>query len=302
MIISKIQQLKSQQYSSGLKVLKTGTMVTLKVLSGTAPSWQGSIKGKLLHFSSCLPLKPGELLHVLVQWSGKDLILKHMPPEKQVYSRFIAQNAIPDNEISRRVLEQLRMLQIPFSDALFSIVYQKLEKSPASTKRTIQLLLLMAEKGFAINPEDAEAIQLYLFSPGNHMLNRRQQDILKMFNSVSSKYHHWLFCAFEQQKMHISGKIGIRYTVQEMRSDYIVFLLEENGNNWIFCLDETNPLPFMGIFSGKKKISSFEKSEIALLLEKLNRIGIKTDKTVNNADQFLLFSTGKRGKTINELA
>jgi hypothetical protein len=302
MKIHNFQQLTSVQYNSTLSSLKSGSEVTLKLLSKSGKFWQGSINGKILSFKSDLALDSGKTIKVKVQWAGKDLILRYIPSDKQNLRPFIEQNALPDNALSRSILQQLRALQIPYTDNLFQAIYKRNVHNSSIKKRSLQLQILLVEKGFDIEVEDADAIQSFLFSPGRKQLNDKQKNILRMFNSVSSKSSHWIFSEFQDEKTGIHGKTGIRYSVKTGQSDFVFLIFEINNENWIFSLDDSAIQPFLRIFSSKKKLSAFENSEIALLLNKLYTMGVKSDNTVYEADNFELLPAGKRGININELA
>lgn len=301
MNVINIHTTKTANPSARLQGFKTGDIVRLKIISKDGSLWKGSIKGKLLTFTSNLEFTPGEKIRVKIFRNGNDLKLRIISDNRKTLpGNIIRQNNLPESNLSKLIIEQLRTMQIPFSEKLFYKIYKKLEKTDNIRKRAVQLLVLTLKKGIDAEINDINALEDFLFSDPGNQLNRKQRDILKMFNNISDGKSHWILTAFDHDDT-IKGKMGIRYSLSSGKSDYAFFLFENTGGNWLFSIDDTLLNPKISVFTQADSIDRETRKILESLFVKLSDMGIKTDETLRKISSFDIFSHGYKDKNIDEM-
>ena len=99
----------------------------------------------------------------------------------------------------------------------------------------------------------------------------------------------------------ISGRIGVRYSLNSGKSDYAFFLFENAEGNWLFSLDDTSLKPKLSVFTENESIDSKTAGELKKLLSRLNEMGIITDNQVKKISGFDIFTHGYKDKKIDEM-
>ena len=296
--VTNLNSANSSVINSGIK---SGQILKLRVLSRLGLNgYKGSIAGKIIQFSSNRNFLAGQLLIVKALWHGKSLILQ---PQKTTTSidRFIDNNNIPNDNLSKNILEQLKALQLTYSDKLFNSVYSSLLKLKKVTKRELQFSLLFADKNIPISAEDLLALDAFLFSDKGKNLSDRQSAFLKLFNHISNAKYQWLFSPFNING-EIKGKIGARYIISNLECDHIFFLFDLKDKSMIFDVQGIGSAPLIKYYASADKLSYFEKEKLGILFEKLGNIGFKIDDNINKYLDFIFLSGEFVDRDIDELA
>lgn len=254
--------------------IKSGEVVQIKVvrtLQGS--SWQISVKGKLLAVSSEIPLKPGMHFTARAQYSSGQLMLKII--DQNPVSEFSGTSVLPDNDLTRIILESFARSSLPFSPEKAVFLYTFCKTHRLEEKSIIRLLTLFMDKGFPMRSDLLGDAVLLVQGKGEgeregerkqrkegnekkkkSMINAiksqveegdsGQGQLLQLFNHIRGDHDNWLVFPFqlETDRGTLSGCIRCKLRGRDKGASKKAGMLNNFSTVVLEVSDENTPLYF----------------------------------------------------------
>lgn len=248
----------NQKISQNVKMLAEGSSVSV-VITGQKQDgrYEGSVAGVKVNISSGKVFQKGsEFVATVTLQNGKI----HLIPENanvKIENIVLVENAkitqilnglgLPENEITKNILLQLKQLGLPLDSDSITKIYNILAKTKGKKKNLASLMVILEQKGIKLTETQiAELLDELDFETDSENKNDFENKItedkkINLENEISGEL-----------KKYISDVFKILPETEDERSGILTLLnhiqkKDGNGNNWIF-------LPF--------EICSLEKEKL----------------------------------------
>jgi hypothetical protein len=306
--------------------LRSGDKITVTAVRHLEKSiWQVSLKGKLLPVTSAIRLTAGKRYTGRVFWKGSTLIFRHegkqetaqdprkpgLDPREQKLFAILRQLHMPvRDEIIGSILKKAGAAK---DDAkilrLIAALYDKnIDVDPRDTR--IDPLYVFKRGGGGEDPNrngrhkngrnrkgNAEAVRREYSETAETLKNRFREGLrqslrkkgesrLQLFNHVLSEHDHWIIIpvGFTVDGTVIEGSLRLKMDTHAQTVTAMAVLIEADGRRYGFSIPGYDTgAPVCRLFGSKTG-----KTDIFLEIfsEKLSKLGIKLDDTINNDDSF----------------
>jgi len=311
--------------------IKSGDAVNIKVVKHLGDyKWQVSLNGKLHVVRSHGNIKEGSVIRARALWSGNKLFLT--PVKRMVdYSEVIKNAGIPDDRLSRLIVESFKRSGLPLNPESLLLVRRELRKAKKEDAFLARLLVLIHDKNLKLSQKSLKELlsitegrsgegggsyreEKYKSNDSDsdsnekdlkkaiaerlkrqlHNYNNERTSPLHIFNSIRGKHDNWIIIPFSfllDERDELSG--SIRINCRRSTFSYAFITVNSKEARWGFSIN----------MSGKeKKITSFcnNSSErikalsfFPKLAEKLREMDIKIDDNIKDEEESDGFSSEK---------
>lgn len=300
--------------------LRSGDRITLKALKPIAHSiWQVSYRGKLFPVSSAIPLKPGKMYTGRVYWKGNTLIFK---TEAQVPSGSPGEISA-EKPAEYEVINVLQRLHMPISAEAIQWIERHAGTDKKNVK-ILRILAHLFDKKIELAPGSSLMDPLYIFSGDDHGEGKRKNDQresgsfspgpntyekvkkefknllkksiesggsspLQLFNHILSAHDHWLIVpvGFESGSLHVEGSLRCKVDTSAGTIQALSVVLNVNGEESVFSIPSyRSKHPVLKVYGKDPGVIFRNKGFLRNFSEKLSKLGIELDDTINDGNLF----------------
>ena len=237
---------------AGLDRIRSGDIISLKILENKNGLIKASVKGKIISFKALEGMMPGDLVKVKAQWSGKVLYLQRI--ENKQLQNFIRENGLSSDPATITILETARRAGLPLKTDNLRLLKKFIRKSGKGNRESIRLAVEAVKKGLS----PVNLLNILQFSGDSD--NENEQNKAVLFNQLNSGNELWFVFPykFKIESSILEGSIRIRKNLLIKKIDSVVietsmdigkiyFLIKNYGteNSEMQILTEKKLRPFM---------------------------------------------------------
>jgi hypothetical protein len=309
--------------------IHSGDILNIKVIKSLGgSSWQISVKGKLLAVSSAVRLTPGLAFQARAQVTSGQLLLKMVG--EQSLNRVMEAAELPNDELSRSILQSFIKSGIPVSPERTAFLYRYFKQITSKDKSLLRLMTLLLDKGVPMErssfDEIIEAVEGRYEREGRegrHKQRRKKQSILEalksiveteqdekgnllqLFNHLRGGHGSWLVVpfAFATDRGDLTGCIrckirspeevsGKTIPLLQSFSPIVMELREQEEKLWFVLSEEESGTGQLTIVSNRHKISDFPADVFNRFRENLQGMDVALCENITDAGDFDGFDFG----------
>ncbi|UCF98963.1 MAG: hypothetical protein JSV89_05340 [Spirochaetaceae bacterium] len=297
--------------------LRSGDSVIVQVIKRlTESKWAVGIRGRVLPAVSKVELAPGQRLRAVVAVRHGQIILKISDQPANPIQELISRQGLQPNQMLESIVTSLLRSGLSVTPERLQQVRQLLEKLKLDPKKFARLSAVILDKG--IDPRSRGLDQLLPIlgygeresgerRGGNRQMPRDPErfaeqlceeighsaggegNSLQVFNHLQGSDYTWIIVPIDysyEGSGRVYGTIRLRYRVGQQQVDRIIVVARnESGGKWSFVL-QAGGEPELIIFTDPLDKRRKAKSELDVLLLKLQNLGVKTDDTIREDRYF----------------
>jgi hypothetical protein len=294
--------------------LRSGDSVLVTVIKRlTGRKWAVGIRGRVLPAFSEVELTPGQRLRALVGIQHGRITLKISGQAADPIQDLIVRQGLQPNQLVESIVTAFLRSGLAIAPERLNQVRQLLERLRLDPKKFARIIAIIMEK--AIDPRSRGLEQLLAVlgygeqdSGGKQGRGRRRSldpeklaqqlraDIerpesgegsgLQVFNHLRGPEHTWVVIPFDyslEGSGPVCGTIRLRYNVRRQQTDCLIVVVRSaGGGKWSFVLRPQGSELFIFGDAGNNR----SKAELDVLRLKLQNLGVKTDDTIREDQNF----------------
>jgi hypothetical protein len=294
--------------------LRSGDSLLVTVIKRlTGGRWAVGIRGRVLPASSEVELTPGQRLKAVVDIQGNRIILKIAGEAADPIRELVQRQGLQPGEAVESLVTAFLRSGLSITPDRLLHARQLLERFRLDPKKFARLIAILLSKG--INPRSPgleHLLHVLVYgeedqgrdrgrgrrhSPDPEQLARQlQKDVepaqdgeassLQVFNHLRGSDQTWVVIpisySFEGGGT-VVGTVRLRFNTSTQRTDRLVVAARSSGGGkWSFLLNpQTSEMHVFGDSPDKPA-----KAELDVLLLKLQNLGVKTDDTIREEQNF----------------
>ncbi len=301
-------------FTNHFKNLRSGDRINLKAIKPLENGvWQVSFKGKLLTVTSNIQLQRGKMYSGRMFWQGNTLFFKTETALSKGKMGIIS----PENPPEKMLISVLQQLHMPVDQKMLQWIFQR----AGEKKNDIRILRLIAQlydRGIDIQTMDADLDLIYIFPEGERkdsdrqkkdqnppknrreikdaikqtlkaIVKRRNDSSLGIFNHLKAGHDHWITIPIGLiiDGEEINGALRCKIDKNTTKIDAFSLIIEIDEQQMCFFFPnwkEKNST--CRIFSDKPLSLEMKEKFLPGFYEKLTKLGLKIDDTINSERNF----------------
>jgi hypothetical protein len=297
--------------------LRSGDSVLVTVIKRlTGTKWAVGIRGRVLPAFSEVELTPGQRLRALVGIRHGRITLKISGEAADPIQDLIVRQGLQPNTLVESIVTAFLRSGLSVAPDRVDQVRQLLERLKLDPKKFARLLAIVLEKG--IDPRSRGLEQLLLLLGYGEQESGQERDrrkpksqdpeqlaeqlrgdvagpgdgegsSLQVFNHLQGREHTWVVIPINysvEGSASVYGTLRLRFDVRRQRTDRMILVVRSTGGGkWSFVLLNKQE-PELFIFTDSVNKRRNVKSQLDVLLLKLQNLGVKIDDTIREDQNF----------------
>ena len=206
-----------QLFANGIKgqVLKDGSQVLVRIISDKGNgNYEGSLAGVRVNIASQKKLEPGTFFKAKITLNNNQIeivpqnnqLTEAFTDEVQINQlqnnqlfQFIEAFGLPGDEISQRLFQQMKQLNMKLDVSLLNKLHKLSVKFKGKEKKAAELMLMLSKKGVSFTNEELLAFleELDLDDSNSNQKNESNHNKFILMNKNNQITGDWQFLPFE---------------------------------------------------------------------------------------------------------
>lgn len=282
--------------------LRSGDVVSLKVVGRSSAGYEVSVKGMRLSVTSAIPLKEGSIMQARVFIRGGSVVFQAAQSEARA-AEYLRDAGLPDDGLSRLLLRAFKAAGLPLQPELLSRGLQRFRAAKRHDEGTAGFIAAMFDKGLDA-PSDVIDHLYGLGKDGGRRRgrndNRRKEedgpppeehikeivkagegeDPVHLFNHIAGSKDHWVIIPLSTPREYgaLEGSLRLRLDKATWKPLDMHLFCRSGEGAWKFTLsDLPGPGGRIQIRTNRHPDGRTVSEELAKLRQKLHNLGVKVD-------------------------